>query len=300
MTIPRTLALALLLASCTVPALAAEDIILSDGDITVTRADLDAAFASLNTQQRRALREQPDEAQALAKRVFFRKAISRFAEAEGFDEDPRTALVVRQRQESLLARERLRQVEQDAVADQSVSRLAREHYQANRREYRTREEAEARHILFSTAETDAGDARTAAEELRERIASGDIEFADAAREYSEDPGSSASGGDLGRFARGRMVGPFEDTVFSLPPGQLSQPVETEFGFHLIEVQNHHPARQRDFEEVEDEIRAQLAQRLRRDARNNHLSGLRANENVAVNWELVERLQERFSATGDDG
>ena len=297
---PRLAAgLALLLGLSLSSANAGDTVILSDGEITVTRADLDAAKASLNHQQRRGLREQPEQAEALAKRIFFRRAIARDAEADGLADDPRAALIIRQREESLLSRARLDQVQREAVADESIGRLAREHYQANRREFRTEDEVEARHILFSTAEADADEALAAAQSLRDRLAAGEIDFADAAREYSDDPGSGGRGGELGRFGRGRMVGPFEDAVFSLEPGELSDPVETQFGYHLIEVQTAHPARQLDFEEVEDQIRASLGQRLRQNARSGHIAEVRRNEEVAVNWELVERMQERLSGDAGD-
>ncbi len=70
------------------------------------------------------------------------------------------------------------------------------------------------------------------EEISTMIRDGEINFAQAAAEYSECP-SSARGGDLGEFGRGQMVGPFEDAAFALPVGEMSGIVETQFGFHLI-------------------------------------------------------------------
>ena len=70
------------------------------------------------------------------------------------------------------------------------------------------------------------------EEISAMISDGEINFAQAAAEYSECP-SGASGGDLGEFGRGQMVPPFEDAAFSLPVGEMSGIVETQFGYHLI-------------------------------------------------------------------
>lgn len=75
-------------------------------------------------------------------------------------------------------------------------------------------------------------------EIREEILSGQKTFDQAALEYSED-GSSTRGGDLGTFDRNRMVAPFTEAAFSLPVGELSQPVKTQFGYHLIEVLEQH-------------------------------------------------------------
>jgi hypothetical protein len=73
-----------------------------------------------------------------------------------------------------------------------------------------------------------------AQELRTRLEAGE-DFATLAQEYSDDPGSAATGGELGWFGRGRMVAPFEEAAFSLEPGEISQPVKSDFGYHLIEV-----------------------------------------------------------------
>lgn len=80
------------------------------------------------------------------------------------------------------------------------------------------------------------DAATLAEaqSLRERLVAGE-DFATLAQEYSDDTGSGAQGGDLGWFGRGSMVAPFEEAAFSLEPGQISEPIKSDFGYHLIEV-----------------------------------------------------------------
>ena len=98
----------------------------------------------------------------------------------------------------------------------------------------------ARHILISYAgsatQSDVSiskeDALAKIMEINEMITSGEIDFSEAAMEYSDCP-SGARGGDLGEFPRGQMVSAFEDTAFSLAIGQMSGIVETQFGYHLI-------------------------------------------------------------------
>lgn len=85
--------------------------------------------------------------------------------------------------------------------------------------------ATARHILVSTKE--------ACENLKEQLSTG-ADFADLAREHSDCP-SGRRGGELGEFGRGQMVREFDEVVFSAPVGEVQGPVETQFGFHLIEV-----------------------------------------------------------------
>jgi peptidyl-prolyl cis-trans isomerase C len=110
-------------------------------------------------------------------------------------------------------------------------------YDNNPQYFKKPEEVKASHILIQVA-PDATDedklaARTKIEDIQIKIAAGE-DFADLARKYSEGP-SNVKGGDLGLFDRKKMVKPFADTAFVLEPGQVSDIVETRFGFHLIKV-----------------------------------------------------------------
>jgi peptidyl-prolyl cis-trans isomerase D len=128
-------------------------------------------------------------------------------------------------------------------------------------EFTVGEERHARHILIRVpASADAAAeqaARAKAEEIHASIESG-ASFEEMARKHSEDTGSARSGGDLGFFGRGAMVGPFEDVVFAMKAGDVSGPVRTPFGFHLIKLEEVRPGSVRSFEEVrpmlEDEYR----------------------------------------------
>ncbi len=130
-------------------------------------------------------------------------------------------------------------------------------YAENEADYFEQEQVKARHILIANAERGPEAARALAQTTRERIEAGE-DFAAVARELSDDPGSKTRGGDLGYFGRGRMVAPFETAVFGAEAGSLIGPTETQFGFHIIEVQDHKPERQRPLEEVTELIQNRLA------------------------------------------
>ncbi|MDR2877289.1 MAG: peptidylprolyl isomerase [Chromatiales bacterium] len=102
-------------------------------------------------------------------------------------------------------------------------------------ERHTVDQTHARHILKSVNElVDDDNARAAVLELRARALAGE-DFAALAREYSQDPGSATNGGDLGWISPGQMVGEFERTMNELTPGEISQPVRTRFGWHIVQV-----------------------------------------------------------------
>src|SRR5215469_9271863 len=133
-------------------------------------------------------------------------------------------------------------------------------YEQHPDRYHQHEQVHARHILFKLAK-DAPPAqveatRKKAEAARERLASG-ADFAALARELSDDPGSKDKGGDLGFFPRGQMVPAFDQAAFSLEPGKLSEPVRTDFGFHLLRVEERRPAEDRTYEQVREELAREL-------------------------------------------
>ena len=134
-------------------------------------------------------------------------------------------------------------------------------YDAHPERFGQPERRRARHILISVPKGGDADAEAAAkagiEAARQRIASGEA-FEVVAQEVSQDPGTKAKGGDLGEFGRGVMDPAFEEAVFTLSQGQLSEPVRSRFGYHLIETTGVVPASIKPFEEVKPELIAEVS------------------------------------------
>jgi peptidyl-prolyl cis-trans isomerase D len=118
----------------------------------------------------------------------------------------------------------------------------------------------ARHILFSLSANASAEektkARTAAADVLAKAKAGE-DFAKLAETYSQDKATAPRGGDLGFFQRGRMVKPFEDAAFALSPGGISDLVESQFGIHIIKVEENEPEKVKPLTEVEAEIRNDL-------------------------------------------
>ena len=131
-------------------------------------------------------------------------------------------------------------------------------YASEVKKYQTPEERHARHILFKVLNEDEVEAkRKQAEEVLALARKGD-DFAVLAAEYSEGP-TKDKGGDLGFFARGRMVPEFDQAVFSMEPGEVSDLVRTSFGFHIIKLEEVRPAVTRPFDEVKGELSKTMRQ-----------------------------------------
>ena len=117
-------------------------------------------------------------------------------------------------------------------------------YEKNKTVYKTEEMVKASHILVDSLEK--------ANEILEDITDG-LSFEEAAEKYSSCP-SKQNGGDLGQFGKGQMVKEFQDVVFSMQLGEISEPVKTQFGYHLIKLTEHIPASNSEFEEVYQEVK----------------------------------------------
>jgi peptidyl-prolyl cis-trans isomerase D len=137
----------------------------------------------------------------------------------------------------------------------------RKHFDEHLKNYSKAEERQASHILVAVkpgaSDADRAAAREKAERLAKEVRAAPARFAEVAKANSEDPGSAAQGGDLGKFARGSMVKGFEDAVFAAKAGDIVGPVETEFGFHVIRVTAVDAGRTRAFDEVKAEIEQEL-------------------------------------------
>jgi peptidyl-prolyl cis-trans isomerase D len=157
----------------------------------------------------------------------------------------------------------------DVAAQVSVPEAElRAYYEQNKARYGQDEQRRASHILFTFgADGSAKDkegARRLAEQTLARLRANPGDFARLAKELSKDAGSAANGGDLGFFGRNMMVKPFEEAAFRLKEGEISDVVETDFGFHIIRLTAIKPAQVKPFEEVraeiEREFRRQQAQK----------------------------------------
>jgi peptidyl-prolyl cis-trans isomerase D len=134
------------------------------------------------------------------------------------------------------------------------------YYNDNIQQFQTPEQVRASHILLNTGGKDEAAVRKQAEDILAQVKAG-ADFAELARKFSEDPGSKPNGGDLDYFARGRMVPEFEQTAFALAPGQVSDLVKTQYGFHIIKVVDKRPGVTRTLDEARPQIQQTLAMQI---------------------------------------
>lgn len=232
-------------------------ILLSAGNIMVTGQDLQQELLLLPEAERTRTLAAPDQLKKLLNQIYQGKRMIAEAERLGLDQTPLgQARLAAARRQALS--EALREYVRQQVEPSDFTALAREHYAAHRDEFQLPERFKAAHILKKArCDCERDEQRRRIESLRDRLQAGE-DFTALAKAESEDTGSAEKGGDLGDWFEGKkMVAPFAEALVKLNSGQLSDVVETQFGFHLIKLLDRQPARLQSFEEVQPSLVQQL-------------------------------------------
>lgn len=223
-----------------------ETVIATVGSDTITEADL--SFAAEDMAQDLA-QMPPEERRPFLLRVLIdMKVMAGAAKQAGMDQTPLFA----QRLNYLEERALRRAYFADAIASAVTEEAVRAEYDAFAAEFEPQDEIRASHILVES-EDEANAIKTELD--------GGADFAAIAQEKSIDPGSGANGGDLGFFSQGMMVQPFEEAAFALAnPGDVSEPVQSQFGWHIIKLGERRPSQPPAFEQVAPQIQQQILMR----------------------------------------
>ena len=218
-------------------------ILATVGGQNITDADVEQFLSTLG-RQGEAYRSPEGRAaildELINRKLFLMEAVRNLWEAE-----PAFKAQLKQAKESLLTGYAIEKaLSSVTVKDEDVEKF----YEENKDKMTGGENVNAAHILVSTEEEAAS--------IRAEIMDGKLTFAEAAAKYSTCP-SKAQGGNLGDFGRGQMVPEFEAAAFAMKEGEISAPVKTQFGYHLIRLNKHNEAEIAPLSAVREEIRANL-------------------------------------------
>lgn len=241
-------------APMTAPSMVPPDaVVLSVGEDKITKAQFDMILSTLPPQQQTQV-QTPKGRRDIAEKLAEILMLSQEAKAQKLDQTPKIQMQITLSTDQLLAAAMYRDLGENAKPDDATLHA---YYDAHKSDW---EEVKARHILIryqgskmpladGMKELTPDEALAKATELRAKIVAG-ADFAATAKESSDDKGSGANGGDLGAFGKGRMVPEFDKEAFLLPVGQISQPVKSQFGYHIIKVDSHTT---KPFDDVKAEI-----------------------------------------------
>jgi len=223
---------------------------MQDGQV-VTVADILSEANKMQLSMRPEFFKRPENIQQVVSNLMVRRAIALQAQNEKLDEDQVVKAALKVAKDRVMSDARLNKMDQEnEPSEEAIQAYALSFYKANLEKYETPSQTRASHILIEGKDESA---RKQAEELITKIKSG-AKFEDLAKEYSKDPGSASKGGDLGFFAAGRMVKPFEEALNQLTqPGNISPPVESQFGLHIIRLDERKAKSIQSYEEIKNKL-----------------------------------------------
>ena len=153
------------------------------------------------------------------------------------------------------------------------------YYEENKSKFKRPARVKARHILVTTDDKTDQEAKAKAKEVLNKLKEG-ADFATLAKEYSEGP-SAENGGDLGYFSKGQMVPAFEQAAFSLQVDEISEPVKTKFGYHIIKVEDKQEAEIVSLADAKEKIKNLLTQQAQQAKWNSFVKGLKEDTKVDI-------------------
>ena len=248
------------------PAVAPDTVVLSVGDEKLTRAQFEELLSALPDQVRAMAASPGRGKRQLAEQLSEVMTIAQEAKRRKLDQTPAVKQILAVQIDQVLAGLLARQISNETKPDEAAMHS---YFDSHRGEY---ERVKASHILIRFKGSQAPpranqkdlteeEALAKAQDIRKRLLGG-ADFATVAKAESDDIGSGAKGGSLGTFGQGQMVAPFEQAAFTLPLNQISEPVKSQFGYHIIKVEERTA---KSFEEAKPDIEKNLGQQRTREA-----------------------------------
>lgn len=277
-------------ASCAALAapLAPDAVVLENGPYKITAQDFDAAMTRFPDKLRDEARANPETILKMLDAIFVNRVLAQRARDAGLDRDPLVQKRREQLDEGFLAGKYLELVEKRTVVPPLEAR-ALELYKADPKLYTQPATAAVSHIVVSLVGRTPEQARERALEARAKLLAGEP-LASVARQYSDDKTARQAPGQLGVVKRADLEPALADEVFSIRPGEWSEPIATRTGMHLVRATERTEARQLRFEEVKAAIIEEQADKYRKRATEKEVLDVRNNPGNVIHRDRVEALK----------
>jgi peptidyl-prolyl cis-trans isomerase C len=273
---------------------AGDEVLAENAFVKLTVADYVTDLLRVPPEMRAEFAASPRRLTLFLNTLLIDKTLAKQARDAGLDRDPEISHRLALEVDRVLAKAMVSKIEGDAAAEFDAREAdflakAREVYALNKEKYKTSEQVNASHILFDTTKRDDAAALALAKEVRARLVAG-ADFAKVAAEVSDDPTAKTNGGELGWFGPGTMDPAFTKAAFGLKnAGDLSEPVKSSFGWHVIRLDGRRPPREVPFERAQKQIMAELKTRYINDAREAKLTAISHDPAMKVNQAAVDAL-----------
>ncbi len=234
------------------------------GNVVITATDVLSELNRAPPANRKAIMSSPDAVQQLVSNLLVRRSLAEEAKRDDLAKDALVAAALAVASDRVLSDARLAKLDaQNTPSQAALDAYARNVYKADPAKFEQPAQTRASHILLSN---NGSESLQKANEILAKLRAG-ASFEEIAKADSTDTGSAARGGDLGFFSAGQMVRPFEDALNKLvKPGDLSEPVETQFGYHIIRLDERREKGVKPYEAVSGQLHEEARQALLNESR----------------------------------
>ena len=250
------------------PCLNAQDqeVVAKIGNKKITVADFNRIIGYYDQEQRKIIEKNPQLKENILWQIVQGAVISKLAKDKGFDKRPE----IKNQQDLLLNNFLATAYLQKEVIDKVTitETKARSYYKDHPDTFKTPDSIRARHILLKSESSASDEQKKIIKEKAETVLQklkGGEDFGKLATEFSDDPGTKDKGGDLGFFSKGSMIPAFEEAAFSLKPGEMSGLVETEYGYHIIKMEEKKDAFLEPYENIKEKVKDLALQEMKKTA-----------------------------------
>jgi peptidyl-prolyl cis-trans isomerase C len=270
------------------PAAAGEDrakqVLAKMGDKVVTVGDIEEELSKIPPQFISHFSD-PQRKQQYIQSMVDRMVFAEEAKAKGFMEREDVKKKIDSYVERILYSEYLKTLTEGITVTDAE---AAKYYEEHKNEFMAPEKIKVKHILVKSEEEAAN--------IKSELDKG-ADWDELAKKYSTDKNNAARGGDLGYISRGRMAKEFDEGAFSLEIGKIGGPVKTQFGYHLIKMEDKKPAELQTLEQVDKQVRNKLLGLKREQKMEEMRKGLQDKYHVVVNWDKVGEIKVGSGAPG---
>jgi parvulin-like peptidyl-prolyl isomerase len=253
------------------------------GNRIITQEDINRVIGYYDLEQRKMIEKNPQLKEAILWQIVQGAVIAKIAKDKGFDKKPD----IKGQQEMIVTNFLATQYLQKEVIDKVTitENKVKAYYKDHNETFKTPEMIRVRHILVkvgpSATDEEKKTVKAKAEEILQRLKIGE-DFVKLATEVSDDPGTKAKGGDLDFFPKGTMIPAFEEVAFSLKPGEVRGLVETEYGYHIIRMEEKKEAVLEPYEKIKDKVKDQALQEMKKAAATEFVEKALKNAKVKIN------------------
>ena len=283
----------IILFSCFITTVFAADLVSDNSHNKVDNVDVDILLEVAPVKQQKGLLNNKKNLDKQLEQAYIKKVLAKMAKEEGLDKKPKNTARLQAIIDNALFMLKLDAVKHSSKKD--FTKYAKQLYHANKADYKVEERIDAAHILASNKKIKDEEALAKIKKIKKELAVG-ADFQELALRESDDKTVKKNKGELGKFTKKQLVKEFTNVAFTMKLGEISEPVKTSFGYHIIKLNKKIPAGYLSFEEVKDKIINDLKEKDWEVRRANYYEQIKKDNKMEIDGKaldeyVVKKLEE---------